>query len=42
MRLTGDYDDYFGLTENDVIPMIQPTANFIKQVTDLAKAKVGL
>lgn len=42
MRLTGDYDDYFGLTEDDVIPMIQPTEDFIKQVTDLAKAKLGL
>ena len=42
MRLTGDYDDYFGLTEEDVFPKIQPTEAFIKEVTNLAKAKLGL
>lgn len=42
MRLTGDYDDFFGLTEEDVIPMIEPTEAFIKVVTELAKEKAGL
>lgn len=42
MRLTGDYDDFFGLTEDDVVPMIEPTETFIKKVTDLAKEKVHL
>lgn len=42
MRLTGDYDDYFGLTEEDVLPKIQPTEAFIREVTDLAKTKLGL
>lgn len=41
MRLTGDYDDFFGLTEEDVTPMIEPTEAFIKVVTDMAKEKVG-
>ena len=42
MRQTGDYSDRFGLTEEDVIPKIQPTEDFIKEVTALAKAKLGL
>lgn len=40
MRLTGDYGDTFGLTEVDVVPKIQPTENFIHEVTDLAKEKL--
>ena len=42
MRLTGDYDDYFGLTENDVVPKIQPTEEFVIKVTELARQKLGL
>jgi len=42
MRLKGDYSDRFGLTEEDVLPKIQPTEAFIKEITDLAKAKIGL
>ncbi|MCR5850422.1 MAG: HEPN domain-containing protein [Bacteroidaceae bacterium] len=37
MRLTGDYDDTYGLTENDVIPYIKPVGELITQVSELAK-----
>lgn len=42
MRLKGDYSDSFGLTEEDVVPKIQPTEAFIKEVTSMAKEKLGL
>ena len=42
MRLTGDYGDTFGLTEEDVVPKIQPTEDFINQVAALAKQKLEL
>ena len=42
MRQTGDYSDRFGLTEEDVIPKIQPTEDFVNHVTNMAKAKLGL
>ena len=42
MRLTGDYGDTFGLTEEDVVPKIQPTEAFIDEVTALAKQKLEL
>ena len=42
MRLTGDYSDRFDLTEEDVVPNILPTQDFIIKVTDLAKEKLGL
>lgn len=42
MRLTGDYSDRFDLTEEDVTPNIQPTEDFIKKVTYMAKEKLGL
>ena len=42
MRLTGDYGDTFGLTEEDVVPKIKPTEDFINQVTSLAKEKLSI
>lgn len=42
MRLKGDYSDRFGLTEEEVVPKIQPTVDFIDQISVLAKAKLGL
>jgi uncharacterized protein (UPF0332 family) len=42
MRQTGDYSDRFDLTEEDVVPKIQPTEDFINLVTKLAKVKLGL
>ena len=41
MRLTGDYDDTYGLTENDVLPLIEPTGDLIETVTELAKQKIN-
>ena len=40
MRLTGDYGDTFGLTEDDVIPKIKPTEDFIVQLANLACQKL--
>ena len=42
MRLTGDYSDRFDLTEDDVVPNIQPTEDFIVKVSELAKEKLGV
>lgn len=42
MRLTGDYDDHFDLTEDDVAPQVQPTEDFIICVTNLAKEKMNI
>ena len=42
MRLTGDYSDRFDLKEDDVVPNIQPTEDFIVKVSNLAKAKLNL
>lgn len=39
MRLTGDYSDRFDLTEEDVVPNVQPTEDFIIKVSELAKEK---
>jgi uncharacterized protein (UPF0332 family) len=37
MRQTGDYDDTYGLTEQDVLPYVEPTGQLIEQVSTLAK-----
>ena len=37
MRQTGDYDDTYGLTEQDVLPYVEPTGQLIEQVSMLAK-----
>ena len=37
MRQTGDYDDTYGLTEQDVLPYVEPTGQLIEQVSVLAK-----
>ena len=42
MRQVGDYSDRFGLTEEDVVPKIQPTEVFINEVTSLAKQKLSI
>ena len=40
MRIKGDYSDRFGLTEEDVLPLIEPTERFIKKITDLALTSI--
>lgn len=37
MRQTGDYDDTYGLVEEDVMPYVEPTKELIEQTTELAK-----
>ena len=37
MRLTGDYDDTYGLTEEDVLPYVEPTKLFTEQIVEYAK-----
>lgn len=36
MRLKGDYSDRFGLTEDDVLPYIEPTEAFLDKISFLA------
>ena len=40
MRLTGDYDDRFNLTEDDVLPKIELTETFIEKVVNLTRDKM--
>ena len=42
MRQTGDYDDTYGLTEEDVVPYVEPTGQLIEKVSGLAKEMVGI
>ena len=37
MRQTGDYDDTYGITEEDVLPFVEPTKKLIEQTTELAR-----
>ena len=41
MLLTGDYDDTYGLTEEDVKPYVEPAAGFIQQIAELAKKQIS-
>lgn len=41
MRLTGDYDDTYGLTSADVLPLIEPAGHLIDEVTLLAKQRIS-
>ncbi len=41
MRQTGDYDDSYGLTEEDVLPFVEPTGQLIEKVAALAKQKLS-
>lgn len=42
MRLTGDYSDRFDLTEDDVVPNIKLTEEFITKISSMAKEKLEL
>ena len=37
LRLTGDYDDDYNLTENDVLPKVKDAENLIEEVLRLIK-----
>ena len=40
MRLTGDYDDTYGLTESDVLPYMEPAKQLIQEVSALALNRI--
>ena len=40
MRLTGDYDDTYGITGEDILPYIEPAKDLIDKVSMLAKAQL--
>ena len=33
LRLTGDYNDHYNLTEQDVIPLVEPTRQLIEDIS---------
>ena len=37
MRQTGDYDDTYGLTEDDVKPYIEPTGQLIEKAVAVSR-----
>lgn len=37
MRLTGDYDDMFDWTEDDIKPLFEPTEDLLKKMQSLIK-----
>ena len=37
LRLTGDYNDHYGLEEQDVLPLLQPPIDLIDRVSHLAE-----
>ena len=38
-RLKGDYDDFFDLTEKDILPLIEPAKEFINKIEQLINAR---
>ena len=40
MRLTGDYDDTYGLTSEDVLPLIEPASELIEKAISIATKKI--
>lgn len=41
MRLTGDYDDTYGITEEDVLPYMEPARTLIDVVSQLARERLS-
>jgi uncharacterized protein (UPF0332 family) len=41
MRLTGDYDDTYGLTSEDVLPLIEPASALIEKAISIATKKIN-
>lgn len=41
LRLTGDYEDNYDLTENDILPLIEPTEQLIATVSALARKAIN-
>ena len=40
LRQTGDYDDWVTISENDIIPLIEPSKNFIDKIEQLILYKI--
>lgn len=40
LRMTGDYSDRFNLTEEEVLPYVGPTEDFIRRICDMALADI--
>ena len=41
MRLTGDYDDTYGITDADVLPYIEPARTLIEFISKLTKERIN-
>ena len=41
MRLTGDYDDFSYLSEENVMPLVSPTEDFISSISALANSLIA-
>ena len=41
LRLTGDYNDHYDLTEDDVLPLLEPTKKMINDVAQKARESIG-
>lgn len=41
MRLTGDYDDTYGLSSDDVLPLLSPASELIEKVITIATKKIN-
>ena len=41
LRLTGDYNDHYGLEEQDVLPLLQPTMDLVDMASRMAKESLG-
>lgn len=41
MRLTGDYDDTYGLTSEDVLPLLEPASELIEKAIAIATKKIN-
>lgn len=37
MRQTGDYDATYGLSEEDVLPNVEPTGRLVSDISELAR-----
>lgn len=38
IRQTGDYDDFYNITEADIKPLIEPARNYIERIIDLLES----
>ena len=41
LRQTGDYDDTYGLTSEDVLPLIEPASELIEKAITVAMKKIN-